>query len=195
MFKRALLLVALLIGLSASTRADVWNVDIAHSLMGFTIKHLVITTVHGNFADFVGKIDFDGKDVSTGKAEFTIQAKSINTGNARRDADLRSSNFFAVDSFPTITFKSKQVVKGDGQNFKLVGDLTMRGVTKEVTFNCVFNGVVEAFGETRAAFSAETTVNRQDFRINWSKTMDNGGLIAGNDVAIHLDVEAVKVKS
>jgi len=195
MMRRMFLFAVLVLALAVAAHADVWNVDPNHSSMGFTVKHMVITKVNGEFKDYTGKIEFDGKDVSSGKAEFVIQAKSITTGNDKRDGHLRSPDFFAVDSFPTLTFKSKKVEKVDSTHFKLIGDLTMRGVTKEVTFDCTFNGVVQAFGDTRASFSAATTVNRQDYGVNWSKTLDNGGLIAGNDVDIHLEIEAVKAKT
>ncbi len=195
MIRRMFLIGVLLMALTVVAHADTWNVDPNHSSMGFTVKHMVITKVNGEFKDYTGKIEFDGKDVGGGKAEFVIQAKSITTGNDKRDGHLRSPDFFAVDSFPTLTFKSKKVEKADSTHFKLIGDLTMRGVTKEVTFDCTFNGVVDAFGDTRASFSANTTVNRQDYGINWSKTLDNGGLIASNDVVIHLEIEAVKAKT
>ena len=195
MMRRMFLFGILMLALTAVAHADTWNVDPNHSSMGFTVKHLVITKVNGEFKDYTGKIEFDGKDVSGGKVDFVIQAKSITTGNDKRDGHLRSPDFFAVDSFPTLTFKSKKIEKADSTHFKLIGDLTMRGVTKEVTFDCTFNGVVQAFGDTRASFSATTTVNRQDYGINWSKTLDNGGLIASNDVDIHLEIEAVKAKT
>ncbi len=197
MLKRILLSVAMTLAVSMSvSQAEVWKIDNAHSYVGFEIKHLVISTVRGNFKDFAGTIDFDGKDVSKGSAEMTIQVASISTAQEKRDGHLKSPDFFAADSFPTITFKSKKVIPGEGQAFKLVGDFTMKGVTKEVTFNCVFNGTFtsEKMGGSKAGFSAETVINRQDFKITYGQILDNGGLALGNDVTVKIDIEATKAK-
>jgi polyisoprenoid-binding protein YceI len=195
MLKRVLVLTALVFAITAAAQADTWNIDPVHSTLGFTVKHMVITKVSGEFKDFTGTIDFDGKDVGGGKVELTAQSKSITTNNDKRDGHLRSPDFFAVDSFPTVTFKSKKITKGEGNNFKLTGDLTLRGVTKEVTLDCVFNGTVAAWGDTRASFSATTTINRQDFGVNWSKTLDGGGLVVSNEVVLNIELEAVKAKT
>jgi polyisoprenoid-binding protein YceI len=194
---RGVLFSAAILALSTTgASGETWKIDPAHTSVGFSVKHLVITTVNGNFTDFAGTIDFDGKDVSTGSVEMTIKSASVDTRQAKRDEDLRSSSFFSVDSFPTIKFKSKKVIKGEGNTFKLIGDMTMKDVTKEVTFDCLFNGVIQdPWGGTRASFTADTHINRQDFHINYSKTLDNGGLVAGNDVNIHLEIEAVKAKA
>jgi polyisoprenoid-binding protein YceI len=133
--------------------------------------------------------------LSKGTTEFTVQSKSITTDNERRDGHLKSPDFFAVDSFPTLTFKSTKVIPGTGSDFKLVGDLTMRGVTKEVTFDCTFNGTIEAMGGTRASFSAHTTINRQDFKVSWSKSLDGGGLVVSDNVDINIELEVAKAKS
>ena len=196
MLKRILLSMAMILAVSMSvTQAESWKIDNAHSYVGFEIKHMVISTVRGNFKDYAGTIDFDGKDVSTGSAELTIQTASISTAQEKRDGHLKSPDFFAADSFPTITFKSKKVVPGEGQAFRLVGDFTMRGVTKEVTFNCTFNGTLDQGKRgTMAAFSAETVINRQDFKITYGQILDNGGLALGNDVTVKLEIEAVKPK-
>jgi polyisoprenoid-binding protein YceI len=188
---------ALLVALIATSAAFAqnWSIDAAHSQIGFSVKHMVISNVSGKFTDFDGTIVFDGKNLAAGTVDFTVQSKSITTDNERRDTHLRSADFFAVDSFPTLTFKSKKITVEAGNAFKLTGDLTMRGVTKEVTFDCTFNGTVEAFGGTRAAFSATTTVNRQDFGVSWSKALDNGGLVVSNEVRINIELEVVKAKA
>ncbi|PWB75555.1 hypothetical protein C3F09_01965 [candidate division GN15 bacterium] len=180
--------------LAGVSQAEVWNVDPAHTSIGFTVRHLVVTKVRGQFTDFAGEINWDGKDLTKGSVNFTVQAKSINTDIPKRDDHLRSADFLAVDSFPTLTFKSTKIVPGSGDNFKMTGDLTIRGVTKEVTFDCTNNGTVSAFGGTRAGFSATATINRQDFGVSWSKALDNGGLVAGNDVNLDIEVEAVKAQ-
>jgi polyisoprenoid-binding protein YceI len=176
-----------------SLSAATWEIDKAHSNVGFTVKHMVISNVNGKFDDFSGTINFDGKDFASASVEVAIKTASINTGVAQRDGHLRTSDFFAADSLPQITFKSKKVVPGKDGAFQIVGDLTMRGVTKEVTLNAVFNGTVKGtMGDTRAGFSATTTINRQDWGVSWSKTLDSGGLVVSNDVNIMLDIETVQ---
>ena len=176
-----------------SLSAATWEIDKAHSSVGFTVKHLVISNVNGKFDDFSGTINFDGKDFAAATVAVDVKTASINTGVAQRDGHLRSSDFFAADSFPQLTFRSKKVVPGKDGNFKVVGDLTMRGVTKEVILDAVFNGTVKGMeGDTRAGFSATTTINRQDWGVSWSKTLDSGGLVVSNDVNVVLEIEAVQ---
>ncbi len=179
--------------LSLSTIAADWTIDKPHTSVNFAVKHLVITTVNGKFTDFDGTINFDGENLKDASVEMTIQTASVDTDNERRDKHLKSADFFDVENYPTMTFKSTRVIPGEGNHFKLVGNLTIRGVTKEVTFDCEFHGTAQMGNTTKAGFSATTVVNRQDFGVNWSKTLDNGGLVAGNEVTIRLDVEANKV--
>lgn len=198
MFKRvfavfAVVVVLLAVGLPV--KADIWDFDKAHSHVGFSVRHMVISNVQGEFGDYTGKVNFDGKNVETGTAEFTIQVGSINTDVAKRDDHLKSPDFFDVAKFPTMAFKSKKITKGVGDKFTMVGDLTMKGVTKEVTLDCTFNGVItDPGGTTHAGFSAMTTINRQDFGVSWANKLEDGSLIVGNDVKITLDVELVKSK-
>jgi polyisoprenoid-binding protein YceI len=125
----------------------------------------------------------------------TVQIASIDTDNENRDKHLRSPDFFDAAKFPTMTFKTSKVVKGEGNKFQLVGDLTIKDVTKQVTFDCEFHGtVVDPQGGTRAGFSAEATINRQDFNIKWSNVLETGGLVVSDDVTIDLEIEAVKAK-
>jgi len=176
-----------------SLSAATWEIDKAHSSVGFTVKHMVISKVTGRFNDFSGTINFDGKDFAAASVTVSINPASITTGNDFRDKHLKSSDFFAVDSLPQMGFKSKKVIPGKDGAFQIVGDLTMRGVTKEVTLDAMFNGTVKGMqGDTRAGFSATTTINRQDWGVSWSKTLDSGGLVASNDVKIDLEVEAVQ---
>lgn len=194
MAKTTAIVVAGLLALSGVSHAEVWKVDPAHSSVGFTVRHLVVTKVNGLFTDFDGEITYDGKDLSKGAVTFTVQAKSISTDNQQRDDHLRGADFFAVDSFPTLTFKSTKIVPGQGDNFKMTGDLTIRGITKEVTFDCTANGTVSAFGGTRAGFSATATINRQDFKVSWSKALDGGGLVVSDEVKLNIEIEAVKAQ-
>ncbi|HOD67749.1 MAG TPA: YceI family protein, partial [candidate division Zixibacteria bacterium] len=138
----------------------------------------------------------DGKlELASAKVSMTAKAASINTDNDKRDEHLRSADFFDAATYPELTFVSKKVIPGEGDKFKLIGDLTIRGVTKEVTFDGTLNGVVTDFmGNTRAGFSAAATINRQDFGVSWSKLLDNGGLVAGDNVDIIIEIEAVLPK-
>jgi len=187
MVSRAVLLAVVL--MAATAHAAEWELDKAHSSCEFKVSHMVISNVTGKFTDFDAVVQFDGANPATGSVEATIAVSSINTANDKRDAHLKSPDFFDADTYPAITFKSTKVIPGEGKEFKLVGDLTMRGVTKEVTFDCVFNGTVDAMGTTKAGFSAVAKVNRQDFGVNWSKTLDNGGLVAGDEISITLELE------
>jgi polyisoprenoid-binding protein YceI len=172
---------------------DVWNIDVSHSSVAFRVKHLMISNVRGDFGEFSGQILFDGKDYSTLKADVTIQAASINTREAKRDEHLRSDDFFDTATHPTITFKSKQVKGVDDRRFSLVGDLTMRGVTKEVVLDVEATPVIKGMrGETRVGASATTRINRQDYGVKYNRVLDTGGVVVGNEIQITIDLELVR---
>jgi polyisoprenoid-binding protein YceI len=171
-------------------QAEDWKVDKVHSWVGFEVSHLVVSKTKGRFTDFEGEVKFDGKDLTKGTVNFTVQTASINTEDEKRDAHLKSPDFFDAEKFPTMTFVSKKVVVEDDDEFKLVGDLTIRGVTKEVTFECEFRGSIDTpWGFKKAGFSAETTIDRQEFDVSWSQSLDAGGLVVGNDVELILELE------
>jgi polyisoprenoid-binding protein YceI len=153
----------------------------------------MISTVRGEFGSISGTIEYDGSSVASIKADVTIDATSITTHNDKRDTHLKSPDFFDVAKFPTITFKSKKVVPGAGGAFQLIGDLTMHGITKEVTLDATApSKVIKGMrGESRVAASATTTINRQDFGVHWNANLDGGGVVVSDAVAITLDVEAV----
>ena len=170
-----------------------WTVDSAHSASQFAVKHLMVSTVRGQFGKTAGSIHWDGEDYKTVVAEATIDATTIDTREPKRNEHLKSADFFDVAKFPTITFKSKRVEGVSGDRFKLVGDLTMRGVTKEVVLDVEATPVVKgARGESRVGASATGRINRQDFGVSWSRTLDAGGLVVANEVDIVLDLELVK---
>jgi polyisoprenoid-binding protein YceI len=195
MFKRIALLLLVVIGIGTQVRAEVWQFDKAHSHIGFSVRHMVISNVLGAFSDYTGTVNFDGKQVENGTVDITIQTASINTENERRDTDLKSPGFFDAAKFPTITFKSTKITKSAGDKFSMVGDFTMKGVTKEITLDCQFIGTItDPGGNARAGFSATTTINRQDFGVSWSNKLADGSLIVGNDVTIKLEIELVKGK-
>jgi polyisoprenoid-binding protein YceI len=173
--------------------ADVWTIDGAHSSPQFSVTHLMISTVRGEFGGISGTIEYDGKSAQSIKADVSIDATSITTHNDKRDAHLKSPDFFDVAKFPTLTFKSKKVVPGAGGAFQLVGDLTMHGVTKEVTLDVSApSKIIKGMrGESRVAATATGKLNRQDFGVKWNSNLDGGGVVVSDDVAITLDIEAM----
>ena len=189
MIQRLALTLIVLFVMVTSLSAATWKVDVAHSSVNFSVKHLVISTVNGGFDEFAGSLDWDGKDLATGKVDFTIQLSSVDTDNAKRDEHLVSPDFFDAAKYPTITFKSTRVITGEGSSFKLIGDMTMLGVTKSVTFDCEFNGTANFMNTTKAGFSASAKIDRQEFGVSWSKALDGGGLVVSDDVKISLELE------
>lgn len=191
-------LVALAVSSALASAAPVkYTVDPAHSEIGFDIRHL-FSKVHGRFNTFQGSIVFDEKSPANISVDATADAKSIWTDNEKRDGHLRSADFFAADSFPTLSFKSTKVTAAGDKKYRIAGDLTMRGVTRPVVFDAEFLGAgqVGVGGQSwggKAGFSATTVVNRQDFRINWNKTLDNGGLMLDDKVTLVLNLEASQV--
>lgn len=189
---------ALVVTASLASAAPVkYTVDPVHSEIGFDIRH-IFTKVHGRFNAFQGTIVFDDKTPANISVDATAEAKSIWTDNEKRDGHLRGADFFAVDSFPTMSFKSSKVTAAGDKKFKIAGDLTMRGVTRPVVFDAEFLGAGQVMvgGQSwggKAGFTASTVVNRQDFRINWNKTLDNGGLMLDDKVTLVLNIEANQV--
>jgi len=185
----------MLVSMSASSlfAAD-WAIDPVHSNVGFKVTHMVISKVKGQFDDFSGTIkNFDGEKFSDASVEVTVQTASVNTQNDRRDGHLRSGDFFGADSFPTITFVSTKVTPAKDGKFQVTGNLTMRGVTKPVTLDVVYNGMVPmGDGKAKAGFSATTTINRQDWGVSWSKNLDAGGLVVSDDVDLIFELELNK---
>jgi polyisoprenoid-binding protein YceI len=177
----------------SAVAADVWQIDSAHSVAQFAVTHMMISTVHGEFGKTTGTIEYDGKSVASLMVDATIDAASITTRNEYRDNDLKSDHFFDVAKYPTLTFKSKKVVPGTGGAFQLVGDLTLHGVTKEVTLDVAGpSKIVKGMkGESRVAATATTKINRQDFGVKWNAAMDGGGVVVSDMVTISIDIEAM----
>ncbi|MCO4769801.1 MAG: YceI family protein [Deltaproteobacteria bacterium] len=182
----------------SSAQADTWTIDAAHSHVGFKVRHLAVSWVRGDFSKVEATIDYDGKDLTKLSAEVTIDIASISTENSKRDEHLKSPDFFDAANHPTMTFKSKKVVNvgADGTSFDLVGDLTMRGTTKEVTLNVTdwVSGVVDPWGNTKSGATAKTTVNRTEYGLEWNNVLETGGLVVGEDVTIELELELNKSK-
>lgn len=183
--------IAAALSLPAAAATTDWQVDPAHSSAQFAVKHLAISTVRGAFTNVKGTVQFDDKDITKSNVDVTIDASSIDTRVAARDKDLRSDHFFDVEHFPRITFKSTKVEQVAPGKLKVTGNLTMHGVTKEVVLDVdgPSSAVKDPWGNQRMAVNATTTINRQDFGVKWNATMDNGGLVVGNDVAITIDAE------
>lgn len=193
MFKKCAVIALALMLTAGMTQAATWSFDKAHSSVGFSVRHMVISRTTGNFDDFEGVLEFDGENLASGKVELTVQMASVDTDDEKRDGHLKTGDFFDVEKYPTMVFKSTKVSNVKGSSFQLVGILTLKGVSKEVTFDCEFNGSLkDPWGNTRAGFSAETEINRQDFNVSFSKILDNGGLMVSDMVTINLEIEAIQ---
>jgi len=183
---QAVLTVVSLLTASVVFAADTYTIDPAHTTFGFTVKHMMISQVPGNFDKFDGQIIYSPTDLANSKANVTIDVNSINTRNDKRDAHLKSPDFFDAAKFPTITFVSKKFTATE-----IVGDLTMKGVTKEVTIPVTISGPVKTMtGGQAIGITGSVTVNRQEYGINWNKTLDQGGLAVANDVLVNVSIEA-----
>jgi len=179
-----------LLAVSASAFGADYVVDNSHSHVGFTVRHIV-SKVLGEFKDYEGSFVFDEKKPETSKVDFTIKTASINTNNEKRDEHLRSGDFFDAEKHPTLTFKNGKLTKAGKDKFKLAGDLTMRGVTKPVTFDVEYlGGGKDPWGNQKVGFSAKTKVKRTDYGMSFNKTLETGGVLVGEDVEIQLEIEA-----
>lgn len=182
------------VALARPAAAATWEIDPAHTTIAFSIRHMMVSNVRGEFTKFSGKVEGDEAHPEATKIEATIDAASIDTRNAKRDEHLRSPEFLDTAKFPTITFKSKKIEKAGEAKWKVTGDLTLHGVTREVVLDVgdVTPPIKDPGGNLRAGAEVRTTINRQDFGIVFNKTLDGGGALVGNDVAITIDVEVTK---
>ena len=170
-----------------------WKLDPTHSLVEFSAKHLMITTVKGRIADVVGTIYTDEKDPKKSSVEATLRAASLDTRTDQRDQHLRSADFLNAEVYPEITFRSTRI-EGDKENFKLTGDLTIRDVTKPVTLDVQFEGKTkDPWGGERVGFSGTGKIDRRDFGLTWNQALETGGVVVGNEIKINLEMQAVKV--
>jgi len=186
------MLVVSAVALSAPTLAATWQIDPAHSNVSFSVRHMMVSNVSGEFTKVSGTVEGDEKTPAQAVITATIDATSINTREAKRDDHLKSPDFLDVAKYPTIIFKSKKIEPSGSGQFKVTGDLTLHGVTKEVVLDVsdVTAPIKDPMGKTRAGAQASTKIDRKDFGINWSKVIDGGGLMVGDEVAISVDVEA-----
>lgn len=170
----------------------VWNLDKAHSAVTFTVKHMVISEVSGSFKDFTLNILSEKEDFSDARVESVIKVASISTDNEYRDKHLKSDDFFNAEKFPEIKFKSSSFEKAGENKYKITGDLTIRDVTKKVTFDAVLNGTLKTDRGLLSAWKATAVINRFDYNLKWNKTIETGGLMVGKDVTITLNLELNK---
>jgi len=185
---------AIVFSLPAFAGVTTYKIDPRHSSANFAVTHLMISTVRGEFHAVNGTVNIDDTDVTKSSVDVTIDASTVDTREPDRDKDLKSPNFFDVDKYPAITFKSSKVEKGSAPgHLKVTGDLTLHGVTKSVVLDVTAPkpAIKDPWGLQRTAVSGSTKINRQDFGMNYSKTLDNGGLMISNDVDITLDVEMI----
>jgi polyisoprenoid-binding protein YceI len=185
--------IAIVVALPVLAHADSWQIDPSHTSVEFTVRHMMISNVKGQFQKTTGTITANGNDPASAKIDVTIDASSVDTRVERRDAHLKSPDFLDIAKFPTITFKSTKV-EADGPNkWKMTGDLTIHGVTRPVVLDVEGSGPpIQVMGHTRAGASATTKIKRSDFGLTWNKTLETGGVLVGDEVAISIDVEAVK---
>ncbi len=176
--------------MTTATGTRTFHIDKTHSEAAFSVRHL-ITKVRGSFSDFDGTIEFDEAQPERSRVRFTIQAASITTNVADRDKHLRSDDFFAVEQHPTITFVSTAITPKGGDSYAVAGDLTMRGVTKAIVIPVTLLGsAVDPWGNQKLAFEGDVTLNRKEFGLNWNAALETGGFLVGDEVKVHLSVQA-----
>jgi polyisoprenoid-binding protein YceI len=173
--------------------AEEWSIDPAHTRIGFSVPHMVVSDVEGRFHDVKGKVDIDDADLTKSAVELTIAAGSIDTASADRDKHLKGPDFFDVTKYPNLTFKSTKVVKAGKSKYKVTGDLTIRDVKKSVTLDVnVSEPVMSPWGKLVRAVKVDGKINRRDFGLNWNKALDKGGVVVGDDVTLDLRFELNK---
>lgn len=173
-----------------------WNVDQAHSEVGFSVKHMMISKAKGTFDQFEATFEADVEDLTDAKIEFVIDINSINTRNKDRDDHLRSADFFDAENHPKITFVATDIKKTSGSNYEVTGDLTLKGTTKPVTLDVSFEGQSKdpMSGSTVAGFSGSTKINRKEFGLTWNAAVETGGVLVGEDVNINFELELHKAE-
>ena len=179
---------------ATATATTTWNIDPVHSVAEFKVKHMMISNVKGQFTGLTGVLKLDEGDITKSSAEATIDAASINTRDAQRDGHLKSADFFDVEKFPTLAFKSTHVARAAEGELSIDGDLSIHGVTRKVTFAVEGPSAPgkDPWGNTRIGLSATTKVNRKDFGLVWNSPLETGGVLLGDEITITLDVQFVK---
>ncbi len=196
-FFSRLFLVVVLAGFAAASSlaaTRTWQIDPAHAAAHFSVRHLMVSNVKGEFSNVTGTVNWDDSDISKSSLEVTIDTSTVNTNNANRDKDLRSDRFLNVEQFPKMTFRSKSIKPAGNGKLEMTGDLTIRGITREVTFDV--DGptapVKDPWGNLRAGGSATAKINRQNFDVKWNAALEGGGVVVGDEVAITIDLELIR---
>lgn len=193
MKKVCIALMTMFIALNAS--AQTWQVDPVHSAVKFTVKHLVISEVDGSFKTYSGSIKSTTADFQDAQIQFSIDVNSINTDNSMRDEHLKSADFFNTKQYPNMTFTSTSFKKKSGNNYVLTGNLTMKDVTKKVSFNVVYGGTAkDGYGNTKAGFKVTGIINRFDYGLKWNALTEAGGATVGNEINMTLNLEFAQAK-
>ncbi len=170
-----------------------WTIDTAHSEINFTVRHMMISNVRGQFERFTGTVDFVEENPAQSSVDVQIEAASINTREEKRDAHLRSNDFLAADQYPYLTFKSKRVEVVDETRGKIYGDLTIRGVTKPVVLDVEYSGMAKSpWGTMSAGFSATTKISRKEWGLEWNAALETGGVLVGDEIKINIELEIVQ---
>lgn len=194
--KKLLILAAILLIAISVQAQTTWTVDNTHSTVKFAVSHLVITDVEGSFKVYSGTLQFPGTDLTNASVEFVVDVNSIDTGNEMRDNHLKTDDFFNAAQYPKMTFKSVSWKKIDEKNYELIGDLTIRNVTKRVPFKVTYNGMMkDPYGNTKAGFKATAVINRFDYGLKFNAVTEAGGAVVGKDVVITLNLQFVQQKS
>ena len=171
-----------------------WQVDKSHTHINFVARHMMISKVRGEFTDYDINVNFDENNPTATTVDVAIQANSINTRDAQRDTHLKSPDFLNADEYPVLTFKSKRVEQDSPNSGRLIGDLTIRDITREVVLDVEYSGVVKSpWGASSAGFSAKTTINRKDWGLTWNVALETGGLLVSEQVTIEIELELVQV--
>ena len=172
----------------------VWNVDKVHSVVGFSVKHMMISNVKGTFDEFEGTVEADPNDLTDASIDVKIDVNSINTKKEDRDNHLRSEDFFDVENHPQITFKATDIKKKSEDRYDVTGDFTMRGTTKSVTFDVEFEGMAKdpMTGDEAAGFTGSTKISRKDFGLTWNVALETGGVVVGDEIKIDIEMQLRK---
>ncbi len=171
----------------------IWEIDPAHSTVEFAVKHMMVTTVKGRFKKVSGRIEVDDDNPLASTVNATIETASVDTGQDQRDTHLRSPDFFDAAQYPTITFASKRIEPLGDDHYRVTGDLTMHGVTREVPLDVTFEGEIRDLqGKRRASYSMQTSINRKDFGLNWNVALESGGWLVSDAVKIAIDAEVIE---
>ena len=183
------------LGLGVNAQNIVWNVDPTHTTVKFSVTHLMVSEVEGNFKTYSGKVESPSTDFNNGTVEFAIDVNSINTESADRDKHLMGDEFFNAAKYPKIIFKSTSFKKVAGNKYELIGDLTIRNITKKVTFDVKNNGLMkDPWGKMKAGFKATSKINRKDYDLKWSMVTEAGGMVVSDEVDITVNIELSQAK-